>query len=136
MGRRRSSKETRSAQIFEIGDAAVQVSERCVELFHPHEDPQQRLGDRIERYLVILDVAVGMRKMVRRRAVSAFPLPIVTIRPPDPLANFAGEGRCGRPDDQPTRRSQTRGPELARIVSRDTTGTPLARSPHKSLILR
>ena len=126
----------RSAQIFEIGDAAVQVSEPCVELFHPHEDPQQRLGDRIERYLVILDVAVGMRKMVRGRAVSAFPLPIVTIRHPDPLANFAGEGRCGRPDDQLPGALKPAGPNWSGSSLRDITGTPLARSPHKSLILR
>jgi hypothetical protein len=126
----------RSAQIFEIGDAAVQVSEPCVELFHPHEDPQQRLGDRIERYLVILDVAVGMRKMVRGRAVSAFPLPIVTIRHPDPLANFAGEGRCGRPADQPTRRLKPCGPELARVVSPGYNRDTSWRYPHKSLILR
>jgi len=58
-------------------------------VFHPHKDPQQRLGDRVERYLVSLDAAAGVGEMSGGRTASTVPLPIVTIRHPNPPANFA-----------------------------------------------
>ena len=53
-------------------------------VFHPHEDSQQRPGDRVERHRVILNPAAGMGAMVRGRTASAGLLPIVTIRHPNP----------------------------------------------------
>jgi hypothetical protein len=62
-----------------------------VELFYPHENPQQRSGNGVERHLVILDAAAGMGD-----TASTVPLPIVTIRHPHPPPDFAAERRCGR----------------------------------------
>jgi hypothetical protein len=47
-------------------------------------------GLNVELNLVILDAAAGMGEMVRGRTASAVPLPILTIRHPNPPANFCG----------------------------------------------
>jgi hypothetical protein len=75
------------AEIFKIGDAAAQCPERCVELFDPYENPQQRPG---QRHLVILDAAARMGEMVHGRTARTVPLSIVTIRHLTPPAEFCG----------------------------------------------
>jgi len=73
---------------------------------------QQRPGDRVDRHLIILDPGAGMGEMVRGGTASAVPLPIVTF---GILTLPPAERRC--PDDQPARRSQTRGPELPQSLN-------------------
>jgi len=73
---------------------------------------QQRHGDRVDRHLIILDPGAGMGEMVRGGTASAVPLPIVTF---GILTLPPAERRC--PDDQPARRSQTRGPELPQSLN-------------------
>ena len=87
------------AEIFKIGDGAAQCPERCVELFDPHENRQQRPGDRVERHLLIpFRCPLG-------------PFGILTLPPP-----FALERRCARRTINLPGGLKPRGPELVRVV--------------------
>ena len=101
------------------------MPEQCVELFDPYEDPQQRSGDRVARHLVILDAAREWAKWSAGAPPAAFrgplgPFGTLTLPP-----TFALERRCAARTINLPRDSQTREPELARVV-RDTTGIPLS----------
>jgi hypothetical protein len=63
------------------------MPERCVELFDPYENPQQRPGDRVERHLVILDAAAEWAKWSTGLPPAPFrcplgPFGILTLPPP------------------------------------------------------